>query len=130
MKIEHIAFNVSDPVAMADWYGKHLGLTILRQVPGPALTHFLGDDHGATVLEIYCNPADQVPDYASMDPLLFHLAFLSTCPDTDRERLINAGASFVEEIKREDGTHLVMLRDPWGISLQLCKRAEPLVAGA
>lgn len=23
MKIEHVAFNVADPVAMADWYCRH-----------------------------------------------------------------------------------------------------------
>ena len=80
-------------------------------------------------LEIYCNPPDEVPDYAEMNPLLFHVAFISTSPDDDSARLIVAGASWVEEIKAPDGTHLIMLRDPWGLALQLCKRAVPLVRG-
>ncbi|GAA5127562.1 VOC family protein [Luteolibacter yonseiensis] len=127
MKIEHVAFNVADPVAVADWYVRHLGLRIVRHLPSPTQTHFLADDTGATVLEIYCNPPDQIPDYAAMNPLLFHLAFVSASPDDDRARLTDAGASFVDELKLPDGSHLVMLRDPWGVALQLCKRAVPLV---
>lgn len=127
MRIEHVAFNVADPSAVAAWYGEHLGLTVALQVPGPAQTHFLADDAGKTVLEIYCNPPDQVPDYAAMDPLLFHLAFVSDIPADDRARLIAAGATGVDEIERPDGTHLIMLRDPWGLALQLCKRPAPLL---
>lgn len=130
MRIEHLAFNVADPVAVAAWYGTHLGLTIARHIPAPAQTHFLADDGGNTVLEIYCNPPDEIPDYAAMNPLLFHIAFASDAPDEDRTRLIDAGATEVDEILKDDGTHLVMLRDPWGLAMQLCKRAEPLVSRA
>ena len=130
MRIEHIAFNVADPVAVAGWYDRHLGLKIVRHLPEPTQTHFLADDSGETVIEIYCNPPEEVPDYAAMNPLLFHLAFVSASPEADRARLIAAGASAVDEITRPDGTHLIMLRDPWGLALQLCKRAESLVAKA
>ena len=30
MKIEHIALQVADPAAMADWYVKHLGFCVRR----------------------------------------------------------------------------------------------------
>jgi catechol 2,3-dioxygenase-like lactoylglutathione lyase family enzyme len=130
MKIEHVAFNVADPVAVAAWYVEHLGLEIVRHIPVPTQTHFLADDAGETVLEIYCNPPELVPDYASMNPLLFHIAFVSVSPADDSARLIAAGATWVEEIKIPDGGHLVMLRDPWGLALQLCKRATPLVRRA
>jgi glyoxylase I family protein len=126
MRIEHIAFNVADPVAVAAWYGEHLGLAVIRHLPSPTQTHFLADDAGETVLEIYCNPPDQVPDYPSMNHLQLHLAFVSDSPDADSARLMAAGASWVEELKFPDGTHLVMLRDPWGLALQLCKRTVPL----
>lgn len=127
MKIEHIAFNVADPVAVAGWYVKNLGLEIVRHLPTPTQTHFLADDAGATVIEIYCNPPDQVPDYAAMNPLQFHLAFVSESPDADRALLLAAGASAVDELKFPDGSHLVMLRDPWGVPMQLCKRAASLM---
>lgn len=127
MRIEHLAFNVADPVAVAAWYGEHLGLTIVRHLPHPNQTHFLADDGGRTVIEIYHNPPGQVPDYAAMNPLLFHLAFVSENPADDRSRLIAAGASAVDELRLPDGSHLVMLRDPWGLALQLCQRATPLL---
>lgn len=126
MKIEHIAFNVADPVAVAAWYCKHCGLRVVRHIPQPAQTHFLADGD-ATVLEIYCNPPDQVPDYRKMDPLLFHLALASSDPEADTERLVAAGAVFVGEVRPDASSHLVMLRDPWGVALQLCKRGKPLL---
>ena len=126
MKLEHVAFNVSDPVAVAEWYSKHCGLRIIRHIPQPAQTHFLADSD-ATVLEIYCNPPDQVPDYRKMNPLLFHLALASDSPAADSQRLMAAGATYVEEVRLPDGSHLIMLRDPWGVALQLCKRARPLL---
>ncbi len=130
MKIEHLAFNVADPLAMAAWYGEQLGLTVALHLPGPTETHFLADSSGQTVLEIYHNPPDEVPDYAAMDPLLFHVAFVSESPADDSARLIAAGASPVDEIQRPDGTHIIMLRDPWGLALQLCKRPTALVRKA
>lgn len=126
MRIEHLAFNVADPVAMAAWYVRHGGFRVVRLVPGPAQTHFLADA-GSTVLEIYCNPPDEVPDYRSMNPLLLHLALASDDPSADARRLIAAGASLVEEVPLPDGSHLIMLRDPWGLAVQLCKRAKPLL---
>lgn len=126
MKIEHVALNVSDPVAVALWYVKHLGLEIVRHLSIPPHTHFLADESGHTMLEIYCNPPDQVPDYASMHPLLLHVAFTSAFPTEDSSRLLAAGAKWVEETNTPNGSHLVMLRDPWGLAIQLCKRATPL----
>ena len=126
MKIEHLAFNVADPVAMADWSCRHCGLRIVRHIPHPAQTHFLADDD-ATVLEIYCNPPDEVPNYRKMDPLQFHLALASVDPDADARRLIAAGAVRAGETRLSDGSYLVMLRDPWGLALQLCRRTELLL---
>jgi len=127
MKIEHVAFNVADPVAVAAWYCQHCGLRVVRHTPQPAQTHFLADAD-ATVLEIYCNPPDQIPDYRKMNPLLFHLALASADAPADSERLIAAGAVFEEEVRPPDGSRLIMLRDPWGVPLQICQRARPLLA--
>ena len=62
-----------------------------------------------------------------MHPLRLHIAFATADPDGARTALVAAGASLVEETKRDDGTRLIMLRDPWGLALQLCKRPEPLL---
>jgi len=126
MKIEHLALNVADPVAMATWYCRQFQLRVVRHIPHPSQTHFLADS-ASTILEIYRNPPDQVPDYASMDPLLLHMAFSSNDPAADAARLVAVGASFVEETRLADGSLLVMLRDPWGLALQLCRRSKPLI---
>lgn len=128
MKLEHIAFNVADPVGVAAWYGEHCGLRVVRHLPQRAQTHFLADDDG-TLIEIYCNPSAEVPDYAAMNPLQFHLALQSADPTADAARLIKVGASVAEELRLDDGSHLIMMRDPWGLALQLCKRGKPLLDG-
>ena len=127
MKIEHFALNVSEPVAMTDWYVQHLGLTLIKQMAEAPFTTFLADDSGRVMIEIYNNPADQVPAYQTLDPLILHLAFVSTNPAADKERLLQAGASLQSETDLADGTQLVMLRDPWGLAIQLCKRATPML---
>ncbi|HYE75429.1 MAG TPA: VOC family protein [Blastocatellia bacterium] len=127
MKIEHVAFNVASPVEMADWYVNNLGLTIVRKTGGPAYAHFLADDSGLMMIEIYNNPADQVPEYSSMNPLLLHLAFVSDEPEQKKSELISAGATFVSEVRPDDGSHIVMMRDPWGLAIQLCKRGRPML---
>ncbi|MBA9076362.1 VOC family protein [Rufibacter quisquiliarum] len=63
-----------------------------------------------------------------MNPLLVHLAFVSENPTADKERLCLAGATCVSDQTLDDGSHLVMLRDPWGLALQLCKRGRPMLA--
>lgn len=128
MKIEHLAINVSHPLEVADWYVEHIGLTIVKQEQKSPYTTFLADDSGQMMVEVYNNPADQVPDYAAMDPLILHLAFVSENPATDMERLVKAGAQVVSDDRLENGSHLVMLRDPWGLAIQLCRRAQPMVS--
>jgi glyoxylase I family protein len=127
LSVEHIAWNVSDPVAVAAWYVEHLGMRIVRRLDTPPHIHFLADAKGRVVIEIYSSPADAVPDYASMHPMRFHLAFAAPDPDAARAALIAAGATFVDEQTLADGSRLLMLRDPWGIALQLCARAVPLL---
>jgi catechol 2,3-dioxygenase-like lactoylglutathione lyase family enzyme len=128
MHFEHVALNVPDPVAMADWYVEHCGLQIVRQADTPVPVRFCADATGRVILEIYNNPADAAPDYASLHPLRLHVAFAVEDAAAERDRLIDTGAGLVEEIHADDGSHLVMLRDPWQVPLQLCRRGKPLWA--
>ena len=127
MKIEHFALNVADPIAMAEWYVANLGMTIARKLEGGPKTHFLADNSGQVMIVIYNNPPDEVPPYAEMNPLLVHLAFVCENPNEKRAELEKAGASFAEEVHIKDGSHLVMMRDPWGLAIQLCKRGMPML---
>lgn len=126
MIIEHVAFNVAEPVKIANWYVQNLGFKIVMSMDESPFTHFLADERGG-MLELYCNPIDEVPDYSSMNPLVLHLAFVSTNPDLDREKMEKAGAVFLQEDKLADGTHIIMMKDPWGFSIQFCKRGKPFV---
>ncbi|MHC4403852.1 MAG: VOC family protein [Planctomycetota bacterium] len=127
MKLEHLALNVAEPKAMAAWYVEHLGLRVAWKLETPPYTHFLADTGGAMAIEVYHNPPDRVPPYAEMDPLLLHVAFVSEDPKSDGEALLAAGAALVDEVHLDDGSHLVMLRDPWGLAIQLCKRAVSIL---
>jgi glyoxylase I family protein len=127
LRLEHVALNVADPRAMADWYVTHLGMRVVRRVEGTPHTRFLADASGASVVEIYASAEARVPDYGGMDPLELHLAFDSRDPDADRDALVRAGATAISDARLPDGSRLLMLRDPWGLALQLCARATPLL---
>lgn len=128
MKIEHVAFQVPSPAEAADWYCRHLGFRVKRGADDPLPVRFLADDTDAVMIEIYNNPAAPMPDYASMDPLLLHVALVSHDIAADRQRLIDAGAKPAGEITRTPaGDEVAMLRDPWDVPIQLCRRAEPMV---
>lgn len=127
MKIEHFAINVENPLEMADWYVDHLGMKVVRQDKTEPYMTFLADDSGRVMIEIYKNPVDEVPDYRNMNPLIVHIAYVSENPTKDKDRLVKAGAKVESDDHLDDGSHLVMLRDPWGVCIQLCKRGTPML---
>lgn len=127
MKFEHFGINVPDAAAMAAWYVKNLKMQIVRSIQEPPHMHFLADSTGHVTVEIYTNPIAPVPDYASQHPLVFHIAFAVDDAAATRDALVAAGATVLTDGKTDAGDHLVMLRDPWGVSLQLCQRAVPMV---
>lgn len=127
MKIEHIAFLVNDPVAVADWYGKHLGLRILRKHGPPTHAHFLADDSGQCVLEVYTRHDVAVPEYRAMSSMVLHVAFMVDNVQVTIHRLAKAGATPEGGITRNpDGDELGMVRDPWGFAVQLVHRTHPM----
>ena len=125
MIFEHVAINVPDSKAMADWYVKNCGLRLVIELDEAPYTRFLTDQNGITCIEIYENHSVEIPDYNKQHHLTYHNAFAVEDQDQVRDQLLNAGASFVEEVNLPNGTRLIMLRDPWGIPLQLVKRTNP-----
>ena len=125
MKLEHVALLVADPVAVARWYGENLGLRTLRSAGAPGFGHFLADETGAVALEVYTG--ENVPDYAAMDPALLHVGFATADLPATREKLLAAGATAVGDVVvTPAGDRFAMLRDPWGLAVQLACRARPL----
>jgi catechol 2,3-dioxygenase-like lactoylglutathione lyase family enzyme len=128
MIVEHIAWQVQDPVAVAAWYTEHLGFRVVRRGKSGVLAHFLADESGRTVIEIYNNPKASIPEYPGQSPLILHLAFAVPDVAAELQRLKAAGATVVDEPSiTHAGDELAMLRDPWGFPLQLVKRVEPLL---
>jgi len=128
MRIEHLAYQAEDPVAVAGWYVANAGLSVRRASGAPNYAHFLADSAGNVMIEIYNNPRVRTPDYRGMDPLLLHVAFCSESLEGDRDRLVAAGAEVVEDMTTTPaGDVLVMLRDPWGFAIQLVRRERAMV---
>ena len=127
MDIEHIALNIKDPVKAAEWHTNNLGMKVIRSSGEAPYVHFIADKAGRVLFEFYSNPDAPVPDYASMDPLVLHIAFKSDDVKSQRQRLIDGGATPEGEITNTPaGDEIAMLRDPWGIPIQLVKRAKPI----
>ena len=125
MKFEHFALNVPEPAAQARWYVEHLGFAIARQRDDAPFTHFLADETGRVAFELYANTKVAFPNYAAQHPLSFHVAVVAPDARAERARLEQAGATLFLEEPQPDGSLLIMLRDPWGVPLQLCQRTKP-----
>lgn len=127
MEIEHIALNVADPKKMAEWYVEHLGMKVLRKLTEAPFTHFIADGAGRVVLELYHQTKAPVPDYRSFDPMVLHIAFKSANVREAQEKLVRAGATVATDFAvSPNGDEMSFLRDPWGVTVQLVKRGQPL----
>ena len=131
MNIEHFALNVPDPASLARWYVEHLGMRIVRHLDEAPFTHFIADESGRTVIEIYQHTKALIPDYFAMDPLVLHIAFVADDVKATVQRLQQAGAALAGEITTTPaGDEMAFLHDPWGVVIQLVRRARPLLEPA
>ena len=121
MKIEHVAIDVPDPEAFKAWWCENLGFR-LSSNPG-----FIMDDTGVTGLEVYrTGETPAAPDYAAMNSMTFHVAFVSDDVKADVDRLVAAAAK-LEQLKLDSPAfHMAILRDPWGVAIQLCRREKTI----
>ena len=127
MIFEHFALNVEEPIEIAKWYVKNLNMKIVKNLDKPPHTHFLADTTGRVIMELYNNPAAKIPDYKNANLLEFHFAFMVDNAEALKQNLIKAGAKLEEDLKLNDGSHLATLRDPFGLCVQLCQRAKPMM---
>jgi glyoxylase I family protein len=120
MTFEHVALNLPDYETAAKWYCTHLRMQVVREKPGTMI--FLGDESRAIVLELYENPAAPVLDFAKQHPLTLHIAFAVDNVRAEGDRLIEAGCQVSDPYKQVGGDSMIMLRDPFGVSIQLVNR--------
>ena len=128
MNLEHVAINIPAPAEAAKWWGEHFNMKIVMAQDVDPYMHFVLDSSGESMLEFYKNSAAPMPDYPSIDPFNFHVAFTTTEIAADRDRLVAAGATINTDIyDAPGGTLLAFLRDPWGVPFQLVQRGSPLI---
>ncbi len=122
MKLEHVAFDVPEPEKLIAWWCEHLGFR--RSTPGSA---FIIDDSGTMGLEFYrSGDTPAKPDYRATHAMTMHVALVSDDVRADAERLAAAGGT-IEKIKLDSSDfHMAIVRDPWGIPVQLCKREKTI----
>ena len=128
MRLEHVAIQVENPEEVAQWYKANLGFTSRVSLQKPPHTQFITDSSGSVMLEIYHVPGVAVPDHRAVHRSQLHFAFVTDDVEKDQERLMAAGATpDCPIVNVDDGTRLSFLRDPWGITVQLVQRPEPLL---
>ncbi len=128
MRLEHAAFNVEDAKALAAWYVEHLEMTIVRSFDEPPYIHFLADSARKTLVEVYSNPLGEFVNYSAYHPVTFHLAFAVDDMEAERQRLAAAGAELDGDVDTTPGgDKLAFLRDPWGYTIQLVQRVNPML---
>lgn len=123
LRLDHIALQHPQPEAVSAWLCLHLGLEIHRVSGSAARARFLKCPRTGVMLELYRQPEAPVPDYAAMPPSVLHLAFYADDILAEAERLVAAGAARAGEPgKNSAGDSHLMLRDPWGVPIQLVSR--------
>lgn len=125
-RFEHLAFNVKDMESMAEWYCKHLGMKRVGYVPGAKV--FLADQQDVVVFELYSNSAQPLFDLGGTASATMHLAFVVEDLDASIAALGAAGATVESPPTPAGDDTLTMLRDPFGLALQLVRRKTPLVS--
>ena len=129
MKIEHIGICVSNPIQMGNWYRENLGFRILRaEGSDTGGVVFLIDSEDKTVLELGRLPEIPPLDVRSFLPVQFHIAVECVEPLAEAQRLVAAGAKLVGESPRNSYPgEKILVRDPWGMTIQLLNRKEKLI---
>lgn len=123
-EIEHIGIIVTEPVKMANWYRDVLGFNIKFSAQDhEKAVAFLTDSNDHVMLEFGKVP--NVPPLVDKTDhhLQLHIALKSEDPEKEAEYLVSMGATFIEKSPVTlPGDHLIVLRDPWGNTIQLAKR--------
>ena len=123
-EIEHIGLIVKQPVEMGNWYQKVLGFKIAFSAQDDEkAVAFITDSSNKVMLEL-----GKVPDVSPLanettHHLQLHIALKSDDPENEAQYLVSNGAEFIEKCPiTRPGELLIVLRDPWGNTIQLAKR--------
>ncbi len=122
---EHLAVNVSDARAKAQWYVDNLGMKIVRQGTAPTYGTFVTDSTEHMMLEIYQDTRYPVIEFSKVSHMSIHFASMVADVDVMKGRLLRANATLAADISKTlAGDEVVTLRDPWGFPIQFVKRSQ------
>jgi hypothetical protein len=128
LKIEHIGICVTAPISMGEWYRENLGFKIIQSAGDDNDgVSFIADDEGSVILEFGKLPEGPPLDGRSLVPLQLHIAVECEHPSAEAERLISSGAELLGESPRNGYKgEKILIRDPWGYTIQLVNRQNKL----
>jgi catechol 2,3-dioxygenase-like lactoylglutathione lyase family enzyme len=130
-RFEHLAVNVAEPKAMAQWYAANLGFRIVRESASPSYSAFIADSAGHMMFEIYHKADQPLLDAGNIHHMSLHVAFVADSILAVKDKLMTAGATVAEDVKTSgSGDRVVTLRDPWGLPLQFVQRGKPMLHAA
>ena len=125
---EHIAFNVENPVAVAQWFVDNMGFKIMYKGDPPGNTRFVSDEKNNMMMELYNNQKFPKLNLPNVSYMSIHFAFMADSIEQVKEKLLAAGATIAEDITlTPSGDKVLMLRTPWGMPIQFVERAKPML---
>jgi glyoxylase I family protein len=120
--IEHAAIASFDPRGLADWYIKHLNLTLVLDT---GQTIYIQSPNGVVLEFVFADTQPAAP--LIRDAGVRHIAFKVDDFDKTYEELRAAGVKFAEKpVVHLPGMRLFFFQDPEGNFLHLVERDVPL----
>lgn len=120
-RFEHLAINVENPKAVADWYVKYLGLEI---VSASNKMIFVRDAGSHFMFELYNKP-EAKGSFASLSHASAHVAFAVDDAEALSTKMVEGGAKILKAFTNPIGDTVINMRDPWGNMLQVIQRLKP-----
>lgn len=122
MKVEHLGFFVKDALAQAEWYREQLGFKILIEKSEAAGDAAFIQSEDGLILELLSGGERASLADSQASAMQFHLAIKVSEIEKLKDKLVAAGAEFVMKNEVPAPAKVLIVKDPWGNSLQLAER--------
>ncbi len=125
IKFEHIAFLLPNPGKAVEWYCSNLDMKIVNKGKGSI---FVTDSARNIMLEFLINNEVKPLNFRKINVLSLHIAFHTKNAEMLKKKLIGNDATVESDLTTTDsGDKIMILRDPWGIPIQLVERKNPIL---
>lgn len=121
IRFEHVAIDVENPKAVADWYVKYLGLEIISETKKMI---FVGDPDHNCMFELYKKPGVK-SRLSSLSHDSAHVAFATDDAEGLSKKMVEGGAKILKQFTNPVGDTVINMSDPWGNNIQIIHRVKP-----